>query len=400
MHLRPFSLCLLTILLAGCSGSTSAPDTYTSLSSSQPRSSQSSSGRSSSSQSRDGEFYTGADLSYVNELLDCGVQYRQDNIITDPYQLFANAGTDIVRVRLWHNPDWTQYSNFADVRKTIERAHAAGLKVLLDFHYSDTWADPHKQIIPAAWEHLYGDTEALAQALNDYTQEVLAQLAEDDQLPEYVQIGNETNIEILKPASTQDENASINWPRSIALFHSGLAAVDDINTRFDADIQTMIHIAQPENAVRWFAQATAAGLDNFDLIGLSYYPKWSEVPLSELDVSLIDLHDTYQKPVMIVETAYPWTLENFDQANNILGSDSLISGYPATKSGQRQYLLDLKHIVQKAGGLGVIYWEPAWVSSACSTLWGTGSHWENASLFDAANNNNPLPAMDFFAKDQ
>ncbi len=99
---------------------------------------------------------------------------------------------------------------------------------------------------------------------------------------------------------------------------------------------------------------------------------------------------------MVVETAYPWTLENFDAANNVLGEDSLIAGYPATPQNQLKYLRDLRRAVKNAGGIGVVYWEPAWIGTGCSTPWGKGSHWENAAFFDAGNSNEALPALEFF----
>ena len=115
-------------------------------------------------------FYYGADLSYVNEMEDCGAKYKNNAGVTeDPYKIFADAGANLVRVRLWHNPIWTNYSNLNDVKKTIARAKTQGMKVLLDFHYSDTWADPSKQIIPKAWEHEIGNTNSLGELLYNYT---------------------------------------------------------------------------------------------------------------------------------------------------------------------------------------------------------------------------------------
>ena len=115
-------------------------------------------------------FYYGADLSYVNELEDCGASYKDAyNTRKDPFKIFKDAGANIIRVRLWHNPTWTNYSNFEDVKKTISKAKAQGMAVLLDFHYSDTWADPHKQEIPKAWLNDINNTEALGKLLYDYT---------------------------------------------------------------------------------------------------------------------------------------------------------------------------------------------------------------------------------------
>ena len=99
-------------------------------------------------------IYIGADLSYVNEIIDCGGQYRENGSIVDPYKLFAQKGANIVRLRLWHTPDWTDYSDFDDVKKAIRLSRANGMQVLLDFHYSDTWADPDHQIIPQAWSQI------------------------------------------------------------------------------------------------------------------------------------------------------------------------------------------------------------------------------------------------------
>jgi arabinogalactan endo-1,4-beta-galactosidase len=99
---------------------------------------------------------------------------------------------------------------------------------------------------------------------------------------------------------------------------------------------------------------------------------------------------------MIVETAYPFTLENADSAGNILGEDALIPDYPATPQGQLNYLTDLTKNVIAGGGEGVIYWEPAWISSGCRTPWGHGSHWDNSTFFDGKNKNDALPAFGFF----
>ena len=115
------------------------------------------------------DFYYGADLSYVNEMIDCGAVYRNsENIVKDPYTIFSDAGANLIRVRLWHNPDWTAYSDYQDVLKTIRRAKENGMQVLLDFHYSDTWTDPAKQQIPAAWETFMNDKEKLGSLLFEY----------------------------------------------------------------------------------------------------------------------------------------------------------------------------------------------------------------------------------------
>jgi arabinogalactan endo-1,4-beta-galactosidase len=157
-----------------------------------------------------------------------------------------------------------------------------------------------------------------------------------------------------------------------------------------------LHIAQPENALKWFAEADKNGIKDYDWIGISYYPLWSEYKFDRLPQAVKTLVDTYKKPFLIVETAYPYTMKNVDSANNILDEKALIDGYPVSPAGQKKYLIDLANIVLKAGGNSVIYWEPAWVTSSCKTLWGQGSHWENATFFDSANHNEALEAFDFY----
>lgn len=328
-------------------------------------------------------FYYGADLSYVNEMEDCGAIYKdQNNVEKDPFVIFKEAGTNLIRVRLWVNPTWTNYSNYNDVKKTIQRAKNQKMKVLLDFHYSDTWTDPSKQEIPAAWLSEINNTEALGNVLYNYTYETLNNLSTSNLLPDIVQVGNEINPMILQHGELI---WPIDWTRNASLINKGIKAVRDISTAKNKTIDVMLHIAQPENGLWWFEQAVQNGVTDFDWIGLSYYPLWSTYKLNNVGSALSTLINTYHKRLMIVETAYPFTLTNADSANNILDSLALIDGYPATQQGQIDYLNQLKTVVKNAGGEGVIYWEPAWVSTSCSTLWGQGSHWDNATLFDNTN---------------
>lgn len=332
------------------------------------------------------KFYYGADLSYVNEMEDCGAVYKDsENKTKNPYQIFKEAGANLVRVRLWHNPEWTNYSDFEDVKKTIRKAKEQKMNVLLDFHYSDTWADPSVQKIPAAWERQIENKEALGKLLYDYTYKTLKDLNDADLLPKMVQVGNETNPMILQG---EELVWPIDWERNSYLINQGIKAVRDISKDTDKKVEVMLHIAQPENGIWWFKEATANGITDFDWIGLSYYPIWSDYKLNDVGSALKELVDTYKKRLMVVETAYPFSLENKDTANNILDTNALISDYPATEKGQLDYLNKLAEIIKNSGGEGLIYWEPAWVSTDCSTLWGKGSHWENAALFDFNNKAN------------
>ncbi len=326
------------------------------------------------------DIWRGVDLSYVNELEDCGAVYRYEGEVADPYAIFAGKGANLVRLRLWHTPDWTEYSTLPDVTRSIRRAKQHDMAVLLDFHYSDDWADPGNQIIPAAWRTAK-TTEELAQRLYDYTYETLMTLDEQGLLPEYVQVGNEINTEMLLTEEIA-EHTPINWERNVVLLNAGISAVRQVSDDSGKTIGLMLHVAQPENVGPWVDAAAEAGILDFDIIGVSYYAKWSKMPFNLVEEAIRRLRQRYGKDVVVVETAYPWTLRYNDQAHNILGADSLIDGYPATQDGQRRLLIDLTSAVLRGGGLGVVYWEPAWVSSGCKTRWGQGSHWENASLFD------------------
>ena len=339
-------------------------------------------------------FYLGVDMSYANELEDCGTSYfDRNNEESDVYKIMSTEGANMVRLRLWHNPGWTNYSNLADVEKSIQRAKAEGMAVLLDFHYSDFWADPGRQWRPAAWEDITDD-QILGDSLYLYTYNTLLSLKTKGLSPDVVQIGNEINGNILlKRGVTNLESKSpglfpLDWSRQVALLDRGIEAVTKINEEEGTTTKTLIHVAQPENALWWFEEAKANGLEEFDIIGISYYPQFSELNVRQVGEHVAALKETHQKDVMIVETGYPWTIDSSsDEAGNILGLENRLFEYGSTFSVdlQRDYLIELSYLIKENGGLGLVYWEPAWVSSSCKTFWATGSHWENVALFDFDN---------------
>lgn len=339
-----------------------------------------------------GKLYLGADLSYVNEVEDCGAVFRKGGKPVDPFKLFAAEGANIVRVRIWNDATWTRYSNLADVKKTIARSKAAGMQVLLDFHYSDDWADGEKQIIPKAWVGL--TKEQQAKALYDYTLGILTALNRDGLMPEMVQVGNETNSEL----AGSKKGDPINWTRNAMLFNAGIKAVRDAGARSTIKPLVMLHIAQPENVEPWFEAAERAGVAGYDIIGISYYRKWSSMDPAGLGRVIAQVKRRFGKDVIVVETAYPFTNENADSSVNLLGPDTLIPGYPATPEGQLKHLVDLTKLTVANGGTGVVYWEPAWVASSCKTRWGTGSGWDNATFFDQRTHE-ALPAFEWFKQD-
>jgi len=265
------------------------------------------------------------------------------------------------------------------------------MQVLLDFHYSDDWADGDKQLVPAAWAKL--DTDQQAQALYDYTREILSGLDAQGLMPEMVQVGNETNPELMGGKSSE----KIHWDRNAKLLNAGIRAVRNAGRTAKINPRVMLHIAQPENVLPWFDAAKDAGVHDYDVIGISYYKKWSKRTMAELGDTIAETRKRYGADVIVVETAYPFSNDGEDKSPNLLGPDTLIDGYPATPQGQLAYLTDLTQLTVDNGGIGVVYWEPAWISSECKTRWGTGSNWENAAWFDL-HSHEALPAFDFLGK--
>jgi len=249
-------------------------------------------------------------------------------------------------------------------------------------------------VIPAAWATI-ADPQALAQALYQFTFDTLMALDRDGLMPEQVQVGNETNGELLGQANWVKDKRPIDWQRNALLFNAGIRAVHDAGKAGQRMPRVMIHIAQPENLLPWFEAATRAGITGYDLIGISYYAKWSKYSLKGLGAVIQALRAHYAADVVVVETAYPFTLEGADESPNLLGEDSLIAGYAATPDGQLRYLVDLTQLVRDSGGSGVVYWEPAWISSSCHTRWGKGSNWENATFFNFRKKDELLPGIDF-----
>jgi len=339
-------------------------------------------------------FYFGVDLSSVNAREACGATFRENGVTRDPFALFASRGANLVRVRLWNDPSgWTDFGNLSDVEKTIARAKAQKMKVLLDFHYSDRWADASSQIVPGAWRGITSDAE-LAKTLYQYTGLVLLTLDRAGLMPDLVQIGNETNSELMMRAPWT-AGRSIDWKRNALLFAAAIRAVHDASARTSIKPKIILHIAQPENVEAWLDQATAAGVSGFDIIGISYYAKWSKLDLAAMGAEVRHVRAKYGVDVMIVETAYPATLDytgfpnpDPDKGETLTAAQTLVPGFPATPQGQNDYMVKLTQIVMSNGGIGVIYWEPARVDVNCWPRARTDGDkgWQNATVFDRYGN--------------
>lgn len=349
------------------------------------------------------DILMGADLSYVNQVLDYGGIFKDDGEVRNPYQIFAGYGTDIVRLRKWHNPAWTAelygqgvekiYNGLEDVAESIRESKENGMDVLLDFHYSDLWADPGRQEIPAAWLEIQ-ELEVLQDSVYQYTYETLDYLNNRGLMPELIQIGNETNCGMLytdAPTGFPELNGCDgHWNNLAAVFNSAIQAVRDVGANSETEPVIALHVAQPENVIWWFDHMIHAGVTEFDIVGFSYYSAWSSEAIEGIGDHIADFRGRYDRDVMILETAYPWTLENGDNNGNIFGSESLINGYPATPDGQKRYIEDLAGEVQRGDGQGLIYWEPAWITSGLKDLWGQGSSWDNNTFFDHEGNTLPV----------
>ncbi len=328
-------------------------------------------------------FIKGVDISALPQIEDNGGVYLENGIPKDAVNIFKDHRLNYIRLRIWHTPA-DGYCGLTKTLQMAERIKNAGLKLLLDFHYSDTWADPIHQSKPSAWLGL--NFTELKDSVYQYSYEVITALKSQNTLPDIVQIGNEIICGMLwddgrvcDPFNTQQQ-----WMQLAQLINEGIRGVNDGLAPGDS-VKIMIHIDRggDNGGARWFYDNLTAQNVNFDIIGLSFYPWWHG-SLNELQTNLNDLAQRYGKDIIVVETAYPWTLAWNDNTNNIVGdSTQLLPGYPATIEGQKNFLADILNIVMNVPdgkGAGLFYWAPEWISAPTF-----GSPWENLALFDFDN---------------
>ncbi|MBK7211687.1 MAG: glycosyl hydrolase 53 family protein [Bacteroidales bacterium] len=354
------------------------------------------------------QFCMGADLSYTNEIEDHGGIYKDSSVVRDPFQIFRSHGCNLVRVRLWNNPMWTKevygasgtqmYSDLQDVVKTMQRAAQNGMAVSLDLHYSDTWADPEHQVPPAAWNQITA-INVLEDSIYNFTFRTLTYLKGLGLIPRMVQVGNEINCGMMM-TGTPDAFPKLNvcngnWVNQGKIINAGIKAVRDASVGNTVDTKVILHVADPKNVEWWIDNIKKEGaVTDFDIVGISYYPLWhTEIPYSNVPGLVAKLKGKYAKEIMIVETAYPWTTEGNDSFNNLFGSQQPVGGFPFTKQGQKDFMVDMTQKLMNAGCSGIMVWEPGWITSGLKTQWGTGSAWENSAFFDFEGS--VLPGMDF-----
>ncbi|MBK6904163.1 MAG: glycosyl hydrolase 53 family protein [Saprospirales bacterium] len=350
-------------------------------------------------------FYFGNDLSYVNQMEDCGAVYKEDMQPKDVYQIFADHGTNLVRVRLWLDPSWWQgplvqpqgvkpwYNDLEDVRETIQRAKGAGMEVMLDLHFSDFWADPGRQLIPRAWLDVAYDLEAMKDSVYNYTTALLSGLDDEGLMPDIVKVGNENNPGILRHIPEEDGfevigSVSNSWNRHGQLYNKAIQAIREVGETASIDPKIAVHFSGGLSGLKWnFNNLLNNGVTDFDIMGFSYYYAWHEGSIAQLQSTVADLVDEFPDyEIMAVEMGYLWSTQNFDQLGNII-TEPDPQYLPVSPATQLEYMIDYTRAVMKGGGTGVIFWEPAWVTTPCKTPWGTGTSHDHVAFFDPVNTN-------------
>lgn len=350
------------------------------------------------------DFIKGADISMLKQIEISGGQFYDNGVPKDCLQILKDHGVNWVRLRIWNNPKAQGVEvggGNNDEAKTLElaaRAKAMGFKVLLDFHYSDFWADPGKQNKPAAWAKDSGIK--LQQDVYDFTSKVIQDMKKQGTMPDMVQIGNELNNGMLWPDGQISGTNTGGYPGFAGLLKQGIKAVRDNDS--DKNTKIMIHLADGgDNALyrRVFDELiNKQQVTDFDVIGLSYYPYWHGT-LDKLKTNMNDISQRYNKDVAVAETAYGFIFEEGDKEKNIFGpSEEAIGGYKAGVQGQATAVRNIMEAVQEVPngkGLGIFYWEPDWIPvEGAAWKTGEGDGWENQAMFDYKGN--ALPSLDVF----
>jgi len=292
------------------------------------------------------EYAIGADLSFLKQAEDQGITFKENGEAKQGLQIFTDHGYNWIRLRLFHTP--TRLPNDLDYTISLAKdAKSRGMKFLLDYHYSDTWADPGKQFLPAAWEEL--SHQELVDSVYEYTRSTMVAFRKAGAFPDMVQIGNEISNGMLWPDGKLPEN----WDNFAELVQAGIHGVYASCGNNPCPV-IMIHIDKGGNrefTERWFDKFHSYGI-RYDVIGQSYYPWWHG--------SLLDLREclnwtarAYQKDIIVVEAAYNWTPREYKDT---------LAPFPETPEGQREFLEEVNRIVLNVPdgkGCGIFWWEPA-----------------------------------------
>lgn len=332
------------------------------------------------------DFIKGMDISSIIAQEQSGVvYYDNDGHEQDIFRTLADAGVNYIRVRVWNDPydiDGHGYGGGnCDAAKAAEigwRAEACGMKLLVDFHYSDFWADPSRQLPPKAWEGM--TLEQKQTALYDFTADSLETILGSGADVGIVQIGNEIN----NGMAGETDNEAV-----ISLLKSGIAAVRDTSKKHSRQIKTAVHYTDVNdyNKMVYYVENLAEHELDYDIFGVSYYPFWHG-SMDNLTAVLEDIAQKSGKQTAVLETSYPYTTYDGDEFANSVSDAEPAKGYPSTVQGQASCIRDLIAAASAAGSIGMFYWEGAWIpvgstASANSALWERyGSGW--ASSFSAS----------------
>lgn len=329
------------------------------------------------------DFYRGMDASAVLALENSGVKYYNfDGKEQDVFMTLAQAGVNYIRLRVWNDPYDENGNGYGggnnDVATAIalgQRATKYGMKVCIDFHYSDFWADPKKQFVPKAWEGM--DIEEKSDALYNFTLESLTQLLDAGVDVGMVQIGNEIN----NGMSGETDVANVR-----KLLTAGSKAVREAAANSGKEILVAVHYTNIDDMKKLDTLLTGLQVKeiDYDIVGLSFYPYWHGT-IEDLKNAIIHIRDTYGKKVYVAENAYCYTAEDGDgSANSVEGTDDLAEGYSASVQGQANEVRDVCAAASEAGAEGVFYWEGTWIpvgpaDADNSDLWEKyGSGWASS----------------------
>ena len=353
------------------------------------------------SQTLTDNFIVGADLSSLQQYENAGVKFfdSENNEISDLLKFFCDKNLDCVRLRVWVNPELseenlskTDYCNLENTIKMAKRVKSLGMKVLIDFHYSDYWADPSQQTIPKKWkEKLSSKKEEdakteLQKILFNYTTEALQKFKDENIQVDFVQIGNEITNGLLFPYG-KIKNSRSDYQKffdTAKFLEKGILATRKIFPQ----TKIILHIDSSGDLNRclwWFSCVKQLNLD-YDIIGLSYYSLWHGTDLAKLETCVKTLSQKFQKGVFIVETAYPWNLGWKDNLSNLYGmKNQLIEGFESSPQGQKSYFEELCALMNRSvknHPSAVFWWEPT--CTAQENL-GLSSTIENITWFDFEN---------------
>ncbi len=358
----------------------------------------------------------GIDTSTYFEEEEVKAKYYRDGKEVDPLKEFRNNNVSHMRIRIWNDPyseDKKPYlGGTSDLDKAIRLSKIAssyGYKLLWDFHYSDFWADPGKQICPKAWKDL--TFEQVCKEVYKFTKECLIKAKENDLDISLVQIGNEITNGMIWPFGKLDESTTPrgNYEHLSLLLKEGVKAAREVFPK----IKIIIHLERSYDQVvyaEYFDHLKQYNVD-YDIIGMSYYPYWHGT-FKQFFANVNMCQQRFNKDVMVMELGYSFTLEDYILNNNgqaqlVVNGNSkdLISNlpYPITKQGQAQFIEEFLKLAKENNVKGVFYWEPMWIPCEDKICWAskegqayiheegksTRNEWSNQCLFDYKGEMNP-----------